>query len=224
VHQFEKVEQFVVTAPEDSAAAQEEMIATAEAFYQSLGLGYRVVNIVSGELNNAAAKKYDLEAWFPTLATYRELVSCSNCTDYQARAMEVRCGAKKADGGPKRYCHFLNSTLVATTRTLCCVLENYQVRARERRAVYPSSALLVWEEEAGGPPTRSRLALLLYYAPAPAFPAATCLRRRPRASRCPTRSCRSWAAARSCPSRARGRCAARAPRARPPPPTPPRRT
>jgi hypothetical protein len=81
---------------------------------------------LQGELNNAAAKKFDLEAWFPTLAVYRELVSASNCTDYQSRSMEVRCGAKKADG-PKRYCHFLNSTLCATERTICCILENYQV-------------------------------------------------------------------------------------------------
>jgi seryl-tRNA synthetase len=125
VHQFEKIEQFVVCPPEDSARHHEEMIAAAEAFYKSLNIAYRVVNIVSGELNNAAAKKYDLEGWFPTLAVYRELVSCSNCTDYQSRAMDVRCGNKKADG-PKRFVHFLNSTLCATTRTICAILENYQ--------------------------------------------------------------------------------------------------
>lgn len=129
VHQFEKIEQFIMCAPEESARHHDEMIGAAEAFYQSLGLAYRVVNIVSGELNNAAAKKFDLEAWFPTLACYRELVSASNCTDYQSRAMEVRCGhpgATKGAQGPKRYVHFLNSTLCATTRTLCCLLENYQ--------------------------------------------------------------------------------------------------
>lgn len=87
VHQFEKVEQFVVTSPADNVSweAFEELIATAEGFYQELGLPYQVVNIVSGELNSAAAKKYDLEAWFPASRTYRELVSCSNCTDYQVR-------------------------------------------------------------------------------------------------------------------------------------------
>ena len=85
IHQFEKVEQFYVTSPFDNASweAFEEMLANAEDFYQALGLPYQVVNIVSGELNNAAAKKYDLEAWFPASKKFRELVSCSNCTDYQ---------------------------------------------------------------------------------------------------------------------------------------------
>lgn len=89
MHQFEKVEQFYVTAPSNNASweAFEEMIANAEEFYQNLGLPYQVVNIVSGELNNAAAKKYDLEAWFPASKAYRELVSCSNCTDYQVRVI-----------------------------------------------------------------------------------------------------------------------------------------
>eukprot|EP00500_Bicosoecida_sp_ms1_P000223 CAMPEP_0203812020 /NCGR_PEP_ID=MMETSP0115-20131106/3909_1 /ASSEMBLY_ACC=CAM_ASM_000227 /TAXON_ID=33651 /ORGANISM="Bicosoecid sp, Strain ms1" /LENGTH=485 /DNA_ID=CAMNT_0050720857 /DNA_START=38 /DNA_END=1491 /DNA_ORIENTATION=- len=126
VHQFEKVEQFCITTPEESAAMQDEMIATAEEFYQSLGLAYHVVNIVSGELNNAAAKKLDLEAWFPGYNAYRELVSCSNCLDYQSRGMEIRCGSKKEGEREKRYVHMLNATLVATTRTLCCILENYQ--------------------------------------------------------------------------------------------------
>ena len=103
------------------------MLRNSEEFYQALGLPYRVVNIVSGALNNAAAKKYDLEAWFPSSKTWRELVSCSNCTDYQARRLEVRCGApKKGPEGKKAYVHMLNSTLTATERTLCCVLENYQ--------------------------------------------------------------------------------------------------
>ena len=70
--------------------------------------------------------KYDLEGWFPAQKCYRELVSCSNCTDYQARAMEVRCGVKKLNEREKKYCHFLNSTLCATTRTICAILENYQ--------------------------------------------------------------------------------------------------
>lgn len=103
------------------------MKSTAEEFYQSLGLPYRVVVIVSGALNNAAAKKYDLEAWFPYQGEYKELVSCSNCTDYQTRELEIRYGQKK---GPidsrKTYAHALNGTLCATERTLCCILENYQ--------------------------------------------------------------------------------------------------
>merc|ERR1712066_611826 len=106
------------------------MRAIAEEFYKSLELPYRVIAIVSGELNNAAAKKYDLEAWFPTLGLYRELVSASNCTDYQARAMETRFG-QSSDKGPgdikqKNYVHMLNATLCATSRTICCILENYQ--------------------------------------------------------------------------------------------------
>lgn len=126
VHQFEKIEQFCITEPEHSAQMQVEMLKTAEDFYQSLQLPYRVVNIVSGELNNAAIKKFDLEAWFPAYKEFRELVSCSNCTDYQSRAMEIRCGTKKMNQTEKKYVHMLNSTLCATTRTICCILENYQ--------------------------------------------------------------------------------------------------
>jgi seryl-tRNA synthetase len=124
VHQFEKVEQFMITDGdiEVSRKAQEEMMDCAEDFYKSLGLSYHVVNIVSGELNNAAIKKFDLEAWFPGYGQYRELVSCSNCTDYQSRSMNIRVGAKSE----KKYVHMLNSTLCATTRTLSCILENYQ--------------------------------------------------------------------------------------------------
>jgi seryl-tRNA synthetase len=126
VHQFEKIEQFVFSKPEESYALFDEMIKTSEEFYQSLKLPYRIVGIVSGALNNAAAKKYDLEAWFPGYGTYRELVSCSNCTDYQSRRMEIRYGIKKMDDKEKKYVHCLNSTLVATERAMCCILENYQ--------------------------------------------------------------------------------------------------
>ena len=126
VHQFDKVEQFVICKPEESWDMHEYMIKNSREFYESLGLPYRVVNIVSGALNNAAAKKYDLEGWFPGYGTYRELVSCSNCTDYQSRAMEIRCGATKKNNEEKKYVHMLNSTLCALTRTLCCILENYQ--------------------------------------------------------------------------------------------------
>ena len=79
---------------------------------------------MSGELNNAATKKYDLEAWFPGYEEFRELVSCSNCTDYQSRAMNITTGAGK--GKEKQHVHMLNSTLCATTRTLSCLIENYQ--------------------------------------------------------------------------------------------------
>lgn len=126
IHQFEKVEQFCITTPETSWEMHEEMIRIDEEFYQSLGIPYRIVAIVSGELNGAAAKKYDIEGWFPGYGTYRELVSCSNCTDFQSRATETRCGAKKQNEVEKRYVHMLNATLCATERTLCCILENYQ--------------------------------------------------------------------------------------------------
>ncbi|OCL03856.1 seryl-tRNA synthetase [Glonium stellatum] len=120
------IQQFVFTKPEASWEAFEQMIATSEEFYQSLGLPYRVIAIVSGALNNAASKKYDLEAWFPHQGEYKELVSCSNCTDYQTRELEIRYGVKKQTATRKDYVHALNCTLCATERTLCCILENYQ--------------------------------------------------------------------------------------------------
>lgn len=126
VHAFEKIEQFVLTEPEKSWQEFDRMIGLSEEFYKSLGLPYRVVGIVSGELNNAAAKKYDLEAWFPFQKEYKELVSCSNCTDYQSRNLEIRCGIKQQNQNEKKYVHCLNSTLSATERALCCILENYQ--------------------------------------------------------------------------------------------------
>jgi len=129
VHQFEKIEQFCITEPEKSWEMFDTMLANAEAFYQSLGLPYRVVAIVSGALNLAASQKYDLEAWFPFQGGYKELVSCSNCTDYQSRRLEVRCGLKKQDQTRKVYVHMLNGTLCATERALCCLVENYQTDA-----------------------------------------------------------------------------------------------
>jgi hypothetical protein len=122
-----QIEQFLFTKPEDSWQAFDEMIAVSEEFYQSLGIPYQIVAIVSGALNNAASKKYDLEAWFPFQGEYKELVSCSNCTDYQSRELEIRYGVKKGEiDTRKTYVHALNSTLCATERALCCILENYQ--------------------------------------------------------------------------------------------------
>ncbi|KAL9122276.1 MAG: hypothetical protein Q9187_001172 [Circinaria calcarea] len=134
VHQFEKIEQFLLTKPDDSWQAFDNMIGISEEFYQSLGLPYQIVAIVSGALNNAAAKKYDLEAWFPFQGEYKELVSCSNCTDYQSRALDIRYGPKSLTDSKKNYVHALNSTLCATERALCCVLENYQT---EKGVVVP---------------------------------------------------------------------------------------
>ena len=125
-YHFQQVEQFVLTDPEKSWEMFDDMIAVSEEFYQSLGVPYRVVAIVSGALNNAAAKKYDLEAWFPFQGEYKELVSCSNCTDYQSRALEIRYGPKLQTEIRKKYVHALNSTLCATERALCCLLENFQ--------------------------------------------------------------------------------------------------
>lgn len=132
VHQFDKIEQFCVTSPDDNASYDmlELMMGNAEEFYKSIGLTYQVVSIVSGAMNDAAAKKYDLEAWFPAASDgngeYRELVSASNCTDFQSRKLETRCGIKKMGDVNKRYVHMLNSTLCATTRVICCILENFQ--------------------------------------------------------------------------------------------------
>ncbi|EPX73272.1 cytoplasmic serine-tRNA ligase Srs1 [Schizosaccharomyces octosporus yFS286] len=126
VHAFEKIEQFVLTEPEKSWEAFDDMMNHAEEFYKALEIPFRVVSIVSGALNNAAAKKFDLEAWFPYQGEYKELVSCSNCTDYQSRNLEIRCGVKKMGDREKKYVHCLNSTLCATERAICCIIENYQ--------------------------------------------------------------------------------------------------
>ena len=126
VHQFEKIEQFCITDPASSWDMLDHMLANSEEFYQSLQIPYRVVAIVSSALNNAAAMKYDLEAWFPFQGEHKELVSCSNCTDYQSRRLEVRCGMKKQGDSKKQYCHMLNGTLCATERALCCLVENWQ--------------------------------------------------------------------------------------------------
>uniref|UniRef100_A0A2K5VEN1 serine--tRNA ligase n=1 Tax=Macaca fascicularis TaxID=9541 RepID=A0A2K5VEN1_MACFA len=104
----------------------EEMITTAEEFYQSLGIPYHIVNIVSGSLNHAASKKLDLEAWFPGSGAFRELVSCSNCTDYQAHRLRIRYGQTKKMMDKVEFVHMLNATMCATTRTICAILENYQ--------------------------------------------------------------------------------------------------
>lgn len=114
------------TKPEESWEAFDNMISLSEEFYKSLQIPYQVVAIVSGALNNAASKKYDLEAWFPFQGQFKELVSCSNCTDYQSRELDIRYGAKSQTGAKKAYVHALNSTLCATERALCCILENYQ--------------------------------------------------------------------------------------------------
>jgi seryl-tRNA synthetase len=125
VHQFTKVEQFVYCNPEDSWQIHEELLANAEEIFRSLGLPYRVVNICTGDIGTVAAKKYDIEAWMPREETYREVVSCSNCSSYQAVRLNIRV-RDKSDFEAKRHVHTLNSTAIATSRVLRAILENYQ--------------------------------------------------------------------------------------------------
>ncbi len=125
VHQFEKVEQFIFCKPDESWNLHDELLSNAESIFQELEIPYRIVNIASGELNDNAAKKYDLEGWFPASENYRELVSCSNCTDYQARKLKIRMGTVGSQE-QKEMVHTLNSTAIAVERTICCILENNQ--------------------------------------------------------------------------------------------------
>ncbi|MEM1518531.1 MAG: serine--tRNA ligase [Nitrososphaerota archaeon] len=127
VHQFEKVEQFVFCKPEQSWNEHELLIRNAEEIYRGLGLPYRVVNICIGELGPIAAKKYDLEVWMPAQERYREVVSCSNCTDYQARRLNIRY-REAPHIEETRFVHTLNSTAIATERTIVAIIENYQRR------------------------------------------------------------------------------------------------
>lgn len=127
VHQFTKVEQFVFCKPEDSWTIHEELLDNAEELFSGLGLPYRVVNICTGDIGTVAAKKYDIEVWMPRENTYKEVVSCSNCTSYQAVRMNIRVRDKK-DFESKQHIHTLNSTAVATSRVIRAILENYQQR------------------------------------------------------------------------------------------------
>jgi seryl-tRNA synthetase len=122
VHQFNKVEQIIICKPEDSWSFHEELIKNAEEFFKSLGLHFRTVNVCTGDIGTVAAKKYDIEAWYPVQQKYREVVSCSNCTDYQARRLGIRFRTKEGNLVP----HTLNATCVATSRALAAILENFQ--------------------------------------------------------------------------------------------------
>jgi seryl-tRNA synthetase len=124
VHQFEKVEQFVFSKPENSWEEHEKLISNVEEIFQMLKLPYRVVNVCSGDLGTVAAKKYDLEVWLPGQGKYREAASCSNCTSYQAVRSNIRYREKPNE--PAKFVHTLNSTLVATERALIAIIENYQ--------------------------------------------------------------------------------------------------
>ncbi len=122
VHNFYKVEQVIFSKPEDSPKFMEELIDNAEDIMRALKLPYRVINICSGELGAVAAKKYDIEVWMPAQQKFREVVSCSNCLEYQARRLKIRY----RKGNELQYVHTLNSTALATTRTMVGIIENYQ--------------------------------------------------------------------------------------------------
>lgn len=126
VHQFEKVEQFVFSRPEESWNEHEKMLANVEEFYQKMGLPYRVMLLSSGDMGKVSAKTYDLEAWMAGQNNYREIISCSNCLDFQARRLKIRFRDKTNE--QPQYLHTLNSTLVATTRTMVAILENFQTK------------------------------------------------------------------------------------------------
>jgi len=121
VHQFDKVEMFVYSLPEQSAQIHEELLAIEEEIVQALGLPYRVMNIAVGDLGAPAAKKYDIEAWYPSQQRYREITSCSNTTDYQARRLGIRVRRE----GRLEPVHTLNGT-GATARALLAIMENFQ--------------------------------------------------------------------------------------------------
>ena len=122
VHQFTKIEQIIICNPDDSWDHHEELLSNAVELWDSLDLHYRIVNICTGDMGTVAAKKYDLEAWLPGAGAYKEVVSCSNCTDYQANRLRMRY--RTADGNAA--VHTLNSTAVATSRALVAIMEQYQ--------------------------------------------------------------------------------------------------
>ena len=124
VHQFEKVEQFIYCRPDESWREHERMLALSEEFFRQLGIPYRVMLLCSGDTGKISAKTYDIEGWMAGQNAYREIVSCSNCLDYQARRLRIRFRDKTNE--ETRLVHTLNSTLVATERTMVAILENFQ--------------------------------------------------------------------------------------------------
>ncbi len=125
VHQFEKVELFVFSSPEDSWREHEQMLEHVKEFYQILEIPFRVMLLSSGDMGKVASKTYDIEAWLPGQQEFRELVSCSNCTDYQSRNLGIKFRNKPHEDS--HFVHTLNSTLVATERTLVAIMENNQL-------------------------------------------------------------------------------------------------
>ena len=126
VHQFDKIEQFIFSKPEDSRNEHEKMLAVSEEFYQNLEIPYKVILLSTGDMGKVSSKTYDIEAWMAGQNTYREIVSCSNCLDYQARRLKIRYRDKTNED--TQYIHTLNSTLIATTRILVSIMENFQTK------------------------------------------------------------------------------------------------
>lgn len=124
MHQFNKVEQFIFSKPENSWDHHEELLQNTEELMKGLGIPYRVVNVCTGDIGTVAAKKYDIEAWSPRQGKYIEVISCANCTDYQARRLNIRAGEVGEE--EKEIIHTLNSTALATSRTMVAILENNQ--------------------------------------------------------------------------------------------------
>jgi seryl-tRNA synthetase len=121
VHQFDKVEQFVFCRPEESWKIFDELIANEEEIFQKLSIPYRVIEMCTGDIGIVAAKKVDLEAWFPSQQQYREITSASNCTDWQSMRLDIRYDEK----GERRYLHTLNATGISVERALTAIAENY---------------------------------------------------------------------------------------------------
>jgi seryl-tRNA synthetase len=126
VHQFDKIEQFVFSRPEDSWKEHEKMLGIVEEFYQELEIPHKVMLLSSGDMGKISAKTYDVEGWMAGQNAYREIVSCSNCLDFQARRLKIRFRDKTNED--TQYLHTLNSTLIATTRVLVSIMENFQTK------------------------------------------------------------------------------------------------
>ena len=125
VHQFTKIEQIIISNQDDSWDLHEELLSNCVDLWDELGIHYEVVNICTGDMGTVAARKYDLEAWIPGADSYKEIVSCSNCTDYQANRLNIRYGTPGHSGQP--IAHTLNSTAVATSRALVAIMEQNQL-------------------------------------------------------------------------------------------------
>ena len=123
VHQFNKLEMYIFCTPEQSVQMHEKILSIEEEIWQNLGVPYHVVNIAAGDLGAPAAKKYDIEYWSPVDGKYRELTSCSNCTDFQARNLNIRV---RRNDGSLQVLHTLNGTAVSLARSLVAIIENYQ--------------------------------------------------------------------------------------------------